>query len=69
MEDGKRKWVSYETLYVDGEDFEEIGKALELQGKAVRVSLGNSSICMMRQREAVDFAVDWIEKNRRMSEG
>lgn len=68
MENGKRKWISYETLYVDGEDFQEIGKALEQQEKTVRVSLGNSSICMMKQREAVDFAVDWIQKNRTIAE-
>jgi len=62
--DGKREWVAYETLYVDGGDFERIGAAFETQGKAVREPLGNSSICLMRQREVVDFAVEWIEKNR-----
>lgn len=62
---GKREWISYETLYVDGEDFVEIGSAFEHQGGTVRMPLGNSSICLMRQRELVDFAVAWIQKNRR----
>ena len=29
MENGHRVWKKYDTLYVDGEDFEEIGKAFE----------------------------------------
>ncbi|MBU3877249.1 AAC(3) family N-acetyltransferase [Faecalicatena sp. AGMB00832] len=64
MVDGKREWKAYQTLYVDGEDFEEIGAAFEIQYKPVRVSLGNSSICLMRQRDIVDFAVQWIQENR-----
>lgn len=64
MVNGKREWVAYQTLYVDGEDFEKIGEAFELQGKFKRETLGNGSICLMRQRDVVDFAVEWIEKNR-----
>ena len=29
MENGKRVWKEYETLFVDGEDFEQIGEAFE----------------------------------------
>lgn len=65
MVNGKREWVSYDTLYVDGEDFEQIGEAFEKSGTTTRVPLGNSSICFMRQRELVDFAVKWIEENRK----
>lgn len=64
MVNGKREWVEYQTLYVDGEDFEEIGAAFEQRNKVMRVPLGNSSICLMRQREIVDFAVEWIAKYR-----
>ena len=65
MVDGNRKWISYNTLYVDGEDFEKIGEDFETQGKVAREPLGNSSICLMKQRDLVDFAVEWIEKNRK----
>lgn len=65
MIDGKREWVAYDTLYVDGEDFEKIGAAFEAEKKPSRVSLGNTSICLMRQRDLVDFAVEWIKENRR----
>ncbi len=65
MVDGKREWVTYETLYVDGEDFNEIGEAFEQRNRLSEVPLGNCTIKFMRQRELVDFAVEWIELNRK----
>lgn len=64
MEDGKRVWKAYETLFVDGEDFVEIGKAFEEACSVRKATLGNATIRLMKQRELVDFAVEWIEKNR-----
>lgn len=61
---GKREWVTYETLVVDGEDFEQIGTAFEEVGHVISVEAGNAIIKSMNQRELVDFAVQWIEKNR-----
>lgn len=63
--DGKREWKAYDTLYVDGADFVQIGEAFEQTGKVRTERLGDSTIRFMRQRELVDFAVDWIGKNRR----
>ncbi len=65
MVDGKRKWVTYETLFVDGEDFEAIGAAFEKAYKVNKVQIGNAVVTCMRQREIVDFAVKWIEANRK----
>lgn len=65
MENGKRVWKAYDTLFVDGEDFEDIGTAFEKEGKACKESLGNGTITFMRQRDIVDFAVNWIEQNRK----
>lgn len=65
MINGERVWKSYETLYVDGEDFIEIGEAFEQQKTMKKAALGNGTITFMRQRELVDFAVEWIEKNRK----
>ena len=64
MENGKRVWKAYDTLYVDGEDFEQIGAAFEKDHKVNKTMLGDAEIRFMKQRELVDFAVDWIEKNR-----
>ncbi len=65
MQDGKREWKTYETLYVDGEDFNEIGQAFEQQGDVNKIHLGNGILTFMKQRQVVDFAVRWIEENRK----
>lgn len=63
--DGQRVWKSYETLAVDGEDFPAIGEAFEQTGQVRHAALGSGILSMMRQRTLVDFAVKWIEENRR----
>ena len=65
IENGKRVWKAYETLFVDGEDFEQIGEAFEQNYNVQKVDLGNGFIKLMKQRELVDFAVKWIEQNRK----
>ena len=64
MEDGKRVWKRYETLFVDGEDFDDIGKAFEENCPVSKGKIGTGEIRLMKQRELVDFAVEWMEKNR-----
>lgn len=65
MENGKRIWKAYETLFVDGMDFIDIGKAFEA-GHIVNVSkIGGAELKLMKQRELVDFSVEWIEKHRK----
>ena len=65
MENGKRVWKAYETLFVDGEDFIEIGAAFEAAHAVHKANIGETELRIMRQRELVDFAVAWIEKNRK----
>ena len=65
IENGQRVWKAYETLYVDGEDFEEIGKAFEHVYTVKKGQLGDAVLRLMSMRSLVDFAVDWIEKNRK----
>lgn len=64
IQDGQRVWKTYETLFVDGEDFIAIGQAFEDQCRVKKAVLGNGMLTFMRQRELVDFSVKWIEKNR-----
>ena len=65
MENGKRVWKEYETLYVDGEDFEEIGADFERAETVGKTTLGNAELRLMNQPRLVDFAVDWISRHRR----
>lgn len=64
VENGRRIWKEYRTLFVDGEDFDEIGAAFERECSVRTAPLGNGIIRFMRQRELVDFAVGWIERHR-----
>lgn len=63
-ENGKRVWKAYETLFVDGEDFIEIGAEFEAAHPVNTATIGGAKVRLMKQRELVDFAVEWIEKNR-----
>ena len=65
MENGKRIWKAYETLYVDGEDFKEIGAAFEKEHEVKIGMLGGAMLRFMRQRDLVDYAVGWIKNNRK----
>ncbi|MBQ8064621.1 MAG: AAC(3) family N-acetyltransferase [Prevotella sp.] len=65
MENGQRVWKAYDTLYVDGEDFIQIGEAFERNHSVSKIELGNAILRLIRQRELVDFAVQWIEQNRK----
>ncbi|MBR1504707.1 MAG: AAC(3) family N-acetyltransferase [Prevotella sp.] len=65
MENGQRVWKAYDTLYVDGVDFIQIGEAFEQDHTISKVQLGHATLRLMRQRELVDFAVKWIEKYRK----
>lgn len=65
MENGTRVWKKYETLFVDGEDFDQIGEAFEQAYDVKKSLLGSAEIRLMSQRKLVDFAVDWIQKYRK----
>lgn len=65
LEDGKRVWKAYETLFVDGEDFEQIGEDFEKEHMVSTTQIGNATVKLMSQRKLVDYAVKWIEKNRK----
>jgi len=64
-ENGKRVWKAYETLFVDGKDFTEIGADFEATHPVNKATAGGAELRMMKQRELVDFAVEWIENNRK----
>ena len=65
MENGKRVWKAYETLFVDGEDFTDIGADFETVHAVAVAKIGGTELKLMKQRELVDFAVEWIEHNRK----
>lgn len=65
MENGKRVWKAYDTLFVDGEDFDAIGEAFEAECAVSHAKAGDAELRLMNQRDIVDFSVKWIEENRK----
>lgn len=64
LENGERVWKAYETLFVDGNDFEQIGEDFEKSNTVNTVQIGNATVKLMNQRQLVDYAVKWMEENR-----
>ncbi len=62
--DGARRWVTYETLDTNADDFAIIGAAFdEAQGVLAR-RVGLAEARFFRQRPLVDFGVAWMEEHR-----
>ncbi len=64
MVEGKRQWVTYETLAVDDGDFIKLGEEYNRGNNIPIQRVGGAETLFMRQRPLVDWAVKWLEKNR-----
>ena len=64
---GSTTWATFEDIDVDDSDFDRIGEDF-LRSDADKVvqrgKVGVADCQLMPQRAVVDFAVDWLEKNR-----
>jgi aminoglycoside 3-N-acetyltransferase len=63
--DGVRKWVEYEMQGLDTDDFEQIGAEYEANVGYQPRKVGMADTRFFRQRPLVDFAVKWMETNRK----
>ncbi len=62
----QRKWVWYQDIKFNSDDFMELGEAFEQQTNLVRRgNAGKGHALLMPQRELVDFAVAWMETHRK----
>ena len=64
MVDGERRWVTFEDLEGNSDDFEEIGEAFAASGFERRAPVGSGEGRLMGVRELVDFAADWMTTHR-----
>lgn len=62
--EGQRRWVEYDQLDFETEDFPIIGAAFEQERGIVRGKVGAATVRLMKQRPLVDFAVTWMETHR-----
>ena len=64
---GSSVWTTFEDIDVDASDFDHIGADFlrSADGKLVQHGkVGIANCQLIPQRAVVDFAVDWLEKNR-----
>jgi aminoglycoside 3-N-acetyltransferase len=64
--DGKREWVWYEAMEFHSDDFGEIGKAFDAAHAQPIGKIAQAEVRFFKQRALVDFAKDWMEKNRKL---
>ncbi|MDD6795353.1 MAG: AAC(3) family N-acetyltransferase [Clostridiaceae bacterium] len=64
MVDGKRKWVTYNTLDVDDSDFIKLGEEYDKENNVKIYKIGNADVRFIKVRNFVDWAVEWMNKNR-----
>jgi aminoglycoside 3-N-acetyltransferase len=63
--DGEREWVTYEDIDISDDDFEDLGADFEADRDVTLGEVGEGTARLFSQREAVDYAVEWFEENRR----
>jgi aminoglycoside 3-N-acetyltransferase len=64
LDDGRRVWVEYENIREETEDFAELGADFEQEVGLTKGLVGTATAKLVSQRQLVDFAVEWFEKNR-----
>lgn len=62
--DGQRRWVSYEPIDINTDDFGEIGNAFDAAHQITVQKINQAEVRFFRQCPAVDFAVAWMERHR-----
>lgn len=65
--DGERHWITYDCLDDAPNDFGDIGKAFAATGLERRGKVGAGTGLLMRSRDVVDFATDWMNEHRTWS--
>jgi aminoglycoside 3-N-acetyltransferase len=64
MNNGEREWVNYSDVVLDDGDFETIGKSLNDEPYVKKGYVGNAECRLISFRRTVDYARDWMAKNR-----
>ncbi len=66
LKDGRKEWHEYEDILYFPDDFIQIGKEFEAAGRCTIDCVGNAKCRLFSQRESVDYAAAWMEKNRNL---
>ncbi len=67
--DGGRRWVTFEDIELDSDDFGRLGEDYERETNAVRLgAVGCGVARLFRQRPLVDYGVSWLCAQRKHSQ-
>jgi aminoglycoside 3-N-acetyltransferase len=61
---GGRRWVTYDDVDHDSAALHAIGAAFDISARTRVGRVGSADCRLLRQRDAVDFAVEWLERDR-----
>lgn len=62
--DGERQWVRHESLDINSDDFDVLGRDYEAAYPVAVSKVGLAEVRLFKQRPIVDFAVEWIQSHR-----
>jgi len=63
--DGIRKWVEWEDLIYDDDDFVKVGETYEKSINYIPGKVGQATCKILPQHDLIDFAINWFKKNRK----
>ncbi|MHA2287884.1 MAG: aminoglycoside N(3)-acetyltransferase, partial [Promethearchaeota archaeon] len=64
--DDQRKWVEWEELDVNSDDFEELGKDFESNINYQPGKIGMAESRLISVRAIVNFGIEWLKENRKV---
>ena len=64
LKNGQRVWKTWTELLYDSDDFDRIGEAYERNNSFSLGYIGQAESRLIEVRSLVDFAIEWIKKNR-----
>ncbi len=62
----QRKWVEWEELDLNPDDFEQLGADFESTIDYKPGKVGEAKTCLISLRAIVDFGVEWLKTNRKV---
>jgi aminoglycoside 3-N-acetyltransferase len=62
--DGQRRWVTYPDIDNNSDDFDGLGDDFAATGRQREGQVGRGRALLMRQRDIVDFGVEWFPRHR-----
>lgn len=67
MVSGSREWVDIKDIRSNTDDFEDIGSAFSKSSdiSIMQAEIGQAKSWLFRQKDLVDFAVEWMEANHK----